>query len=197
MSSAKFQFLSLMIALAPVTIAKAATVPPANVIESKRSATKARDIGGFTLGMHIRDVAKVSSLEALGNDNFQTVRDGVAYDFEVTPKGRIYRITSTKSLGRFAVDNIFLKTLATKLALKYGPPTSSGIDTFGWSLIEPVKRINGATLPFETMWASAYVQTGGSDVSVEMKMIDFRILWQDQVDLNRTPRNQAAEALAF
>lgn len=162
-----------------------------------QSATKARDIGGFSLGMHIRDVGKSSPLESLGNDEFQTVRAGINYDFAVTPKGRIYRITSNQSLGRFEIDRPFLATLSAKLAAKYGQPTGSSLTTFGWSLIEPVKRIDGKPLPFETNWAAAMVSNGMDGVTVEMKMLDFRILWQDQNDLNRTPRNRAAGAIAF
>jgi hypothetical protein len=163
----------------------------------RRSATTARDIGGFELGMRIADVNKVVPVEPLGNDDFQATRDGITYDFGVTRLGRIYRVASSQNLGRFEVDATFLSSLATRLTDKYGPPNERSAETFGWSLIELTKRSDGQTLPFTTMWASAYVSKGVDGVSLEIKLLDFRIMWADDAQANRGPSNKAAGALKF
>lgn len=164
--------------------------------QTMRSATKARDIGGFALGMNIRDAAKLSSVTNIGNDQYQSVRDGIVYDFGVTRLGRIYRVDSSQHLGQFRPDAAFMRDLTAKLTAKYGRPLHASFATFNWSLVEPVKRPNGETLPFETNWASAYFDDG-PDVTVHIKLIDFRIMWQDDAALNHAPRNQAIKAISL
>lgn len=179
-------------------IASTANAQPARSSElPRRSATIARDIGGFELGMRIADVNKIVPVETLGNDNFQATRDDITYDFGVTRLGRIYRVASSQNLGRFDVDPTFLSGVATRLAAKYGPPNERSAETFGWSLIQPVKRSDGQTLPFTTMWASAYVSKGADGVTLEIKLLDFRIMWADEAKANRGPRDKAADALKF
>lgn len=79
---------SLALALAFVGIASTTNAQTTRRGEMpKRSATIARDIGGLELGMRIAEVGKVVPVEALGNDNFQAIRDGITYDFGVTPLG--------------------------------------------------------------------------------------------------------------
>jgi hypothetical protein len=141
--------------------------------------------------------AKLSPMENIGNDGFRTTRDGIDYDVEVTSLGRIYRVQSSQNLGQFGVDDTFLHQLAAKLTAKYGPPAETTGNTFGWSLIEAIKRTNGAVLPFTTNWASAYVSSGSEGVTIEMKLIDFRIQWQDDAAVNRAPRDKAASAIAL
>lgn len=170
---------------------------PTYMIAAPNSATKARDIGGFELGTPISEIARTVSVEALGGDGFQVVRGGITYDFGATPRGRVYRIQSSQPLGHFAVDEAFLAALARKLSTKYGPPTNTTNTTFGWELVEPVKRAGSTVLPFRTMWASAYVVSAPDGVSVNMTMIDFRLLWQDEIAINREPRSKAAADIAF
>ena len=187
---------SLALALALVGIASTANAQTTRSGEMpKRSATIARDIGGFELGMRIAEVRKVVPVEALGNDNFQATRDGITYDFGVTPLGRIYRVASSQNLGRFEVDAPFLSSVSARLTAKYGPPTGRSTETWSWELIEPVTRTSGQTLPFKTMWASAYLSKGGDGVTLEIKLLDFRILWADEAKLNRDPRNRASNAV--
>lgn len=164
--------------------------------QTMRSATKARDIGGFALGMNIRDAAKLSSVTNIGNDQYQTVRDGIEYDFAATRLGRIYRVDSSQHLGRFRPDAAFMRDLTAKLTAKYGRPLHASFGTFNWSLVEPVKHADGETLPFETNWASAYFDDG-PDVTVHIKLIDFRIMWQDDAMMNRGPRDEAREKVSF
>lgn len=190
--------ISLAIAIALMTTA--GPVGAADVggrVPPVRSATKARDIGGFALGMHIRDAAKLSPMQNIGNGEYQTSKDGIEYDVAVTRLGHIYRVDSSQPLGRFVIDDTFLRSLAAKLAAKYGPPVSATSETFKWSLIEPVKRTGGEALPFETNWASAYVEGGSDGVTVHIKLIDFRVMWTDYAQLNRAPRDQAVGELAL
>jgi hypothetical protein len=164
-----------------------------------RSATKARDIGGFQLGMHIRDVAKLSPVEDIGNGGYRTERDGIKYEFEVTPLGRVYLVSSEQMLGRFAIDRKFLETLTAKLCAKFGPVAPGIRETFGWSLVESVERTHGEVLPFETNWASAYVSGSAltGEVTLYAKMLDFRYLWQDSGKLNRQPRANGEGKIAL
>jgi hypothetical protein len=173
--------------------------PVAKAEPPHRSATKARDIGGFALGMHIRDAAKLAAPESIGGNQFNAEHDGRSFNFEVTPLGRIFRIQSSQPLGRFVVDSGFAATVLSKLTAKYGQPLSSEFGSYGWQLTEPVRHANGQTLPFTTMWMSAYISSypGVSDVSLEMKMIDFRLLWEDEVKINKMPRDVAIGRLAF
>lgn len=162
-----------------------------------RSATKARDVNGFALGMNIRDAARLAPMEKVGNGDFQTVQNGIRYDFGVTQLGRIYRLDSDQNLGRFAVDDAFVRALRTRLTAKYGVPATSSGTTFGWSLIEPVKRTGDRTLPFETNWASATVEGGSDGLTLHIKLLDFRIMWQDEAKLNRGPSEVAARKVAM
>lgn len=165
--------------------------------QSQRSATVARDIGGFALGMHISEVNKIVPVENLGNGNFQTVRDGIAYDFGVTRLGRIYRVSSSQNLGKFDADAKFLSGLDARLTAKYGPTKGGETGSWNWDLIEPVRYPTGQVLPFKTMWASAYVSKGSGGISLEIKLLDFRIMWADEARLNRGPTDKAVDAVKF
>jgi hypothetical protein len=188
-----------------IAILLAATLPsPAlaqtSAIQSAtptRSATTARDIGGFALGMHIREAAKLSHLEDIGNGQFETVRGGVKYDFSVTDAGRIYRIASSQTLGQFAVDNAFLRSVRDKLTAKFGSPREGSAGSFSWELIEAVPRVGGQTLPFATNWASARVGGYSDGVTIDMTMIDFRLLWRDEAAANKAPRSAAESRVSF
>ncbi|WP_174286286.1 hypothetical protein [Sphingomonas bacterium] len=162
-----------------------------------RSATIARDAGGFSLGMSIGEAASLSSLESIGGYQYQTTKNGIRYDFSITPLGRIYRVDSVQLVRRFAIDDMFLRALAVKLSAKYGKPTNATPETFKWSLIETVKRTGGDALPFETNWASANVQADADGVSIHIKLIDFRILWNDEAASNRASRDKAINHVAF
>lgn len=188
-------FAALLISIATPVMSAPVAGEAASVM---RSATKAREIGGFSLGMSIRDANRISPIEDIGNHQFRTTLDGIEYDFGVTQLGRIYRVQSSQFLGRVEIDAIFLRNLSAKLAAKYGPVGDATEETFDWELIEPIKRTNGAVLPFKTNWASAYVSsTDGAGVTIEIKMIDFRIMWQDDAKVNRTPRDKASNAIAL
>ncbi len=165
---------------------------------SKASATLARDINGFELGMHLREANRRSTIRLVGGSQFETRLDGIAYYFEVTPAGRIYRISSSQPLGRFGADAKFLAALRTRLEAKYGPAELGAVDPFSWELIEPVRHLNGFVLPFRTMWFSVQLTGAPPDeVGLDMTMIDFRLLWADEADQNQSPREQAERAVRF
>ena len=192
MSIARLALPLLLIASSPSIAATQGDAAPA-----VRSATKARDVGGFALGMNIREAARLAPIESIGNGGYQAVKDGIRFDFAVTRLGRIYRVDSEQDLGRFAIDDAFLSALRTRLAAKYGVPATSHGETFGWSLIEPVRRTGDRALPFETNWASAYVDSSSDGITLHIKLLDFRIMWQDEATLNRAPRNGAIGSMSF
>ncbi len=162
-----------------------------------RSATLARDVNGFRLGMTVAEARALAPMTFIGGDQFEAATDGFTYNFGVTPKGRIYRVQSTQQLNRFAEDRQFITTLGRRLAEKYGKPTSQSGDVFNWALTEPVTNNLGQTLPFTTMWMTAYVGGSGDEPTLEITMIDFRILWADQAAVNRNPRETAEKRIQF
>jgi hypothetical protein len=166
---------------------------------SIRSATKARDINGFELGMYVHNVREIAPLKYIGGDQFETQAGGVSYNFGVTPAGRIYRIQSSQPLGSFTVDSTFLATLSAKLTAKYGPATTPEAGNYGWDLIETVSSAEGFKYPLKTNWFAAHVSGGsdGAEVSLEMTMIDLRILWADHAKLNEKPRAAGEDQIRF
>jgi hypothetical protein len=162
-----------------------------------RSATVARDINGYHLGMPIAEARKLADLEYIGGDQFEATAEGFQYNFGVTPTGRIYRIQSSQSLGRFSVDRTFLQTLKQKLSAKYGPPLSDYADVFRWEIIEDVTMPDGNRGPFRTMWMTAMIGGQETDRTLDITLIDFRILWTDQASVNRAPRAEAEDRIAF
>ena len=191
---------AISVALAIALIATIGTSVTASVPEGftpTRSATKARDIAGFALGMHIRDVESQAVTKRIAWDDYQTSKGGIDYDLGLTRLGHIYRMSSTQHLGNFAIDDEFLRALSVKLTAKYGPPVETTAGLFRWSLIEPVKRTGGDTLPYETNRAYANVEGGPDGVTLKIDMIDYRIIWHDDAVLNRAPRDEAGRKLNF
>lgn len=162
-----------------------------------RSATVARDINGFHLGMPIAEARKLADLEYIGGDQFEATAEGLQYNFGVTPAGRIYRVQSSQSLGQFSVDRTFVQSLRQKLSAKYGPPLSDYADVFSWEIIENVTMPDGNKEPFRTMWMTAMISGQETDRTLDITLIDFRILWADQASVNRTPRAEAEDRIAF
>lgn len=150
-----------------------------------------------TLFEYLSLEGSLADLEYIGGDQFEARTEGFQYNFGVTPKGRIYRVQSSQSLGRFSVDRTFVHTLHQRLSSKYGPPGSDYADVFSWELIEDVTSADGTTAPFRTMWMTALIGGSGDDRTLDITLIDFRILWADQASVNRAPRTQAEERLAF
>lgn len=171
---------------------------PMTPIEAGLSATKARDINGFTLGLPVKEAAKRLKVEFVQGELVQGSLDGIRYAFGVCPSGRIYRIESSQPLGRFTVDKTFTDGMGAKLFAKYGLATGGDPDNLYWDLIEPVRYTDGKVHPFKTNWAAAIVSSSGADgVSLDLKMIDFRICWADAISRNSQPRDEATQAIRF
>jgi hypothetical protein len=87
--------------------------------------------------------------------------------------------------------------LRQRLTVKYGKPIEQSGDVFSWELIEPITDATGQTVPFRTMWMTAYASGSGSGSTLEITLIDFRILWADQAAVNREPRKEAEDRIKF
>lgn len=145
MRASQWKLAAAALALSAVTLPALANGPSES---SVHSATVARDVNGFRLGMPLEEARKLAELEYIGGDQFEATGEGFQYNFGVTPKGRIYRVQSSQSLGQFSLDRTFLQTLKLKLSAKYGPPISEHADVFGWEVIENVMMADGKTTPF-------------------------------------------------
>lgn len=187
--------LSLSLSTAAVVVAQ----PAISSGQKWRYPVKSVSINDYTLGMSIRDAKQLAPVEHLGGEGFETKKDGITYYLGVTPKGRVYTIQSSQPLGRFAVDRPFIDDLKAKLISKYGMPQSEIGDLFQWELTENVERTSGQILPFTTMWMSASTlgMGAGSDISLEIRMLDFRILWEDEKSVNGVPRSEASKSIQF
>lgn len=163
------------------------------------SATKARDINGVALAMPIADVRKLMQLSPVGGGQFEGDRDGIHFTIEFTPLGRAFNIMASQPLGSFEVDRSFVLALTDKLITKYGPASEASGDNFHWSCIEEVQTPQGQRRNFETNWATAYVGggPGSGEKTLELQMIDFRIMWADSAKLNSGPRQAGADSIKF
>jgi hypothetical protein len=192
----KFMIIGLacLAAFAPATAQQPQSAP-----KSIRSATRARDVNGFALGMNLADIQKRMQLTHVDGEVFTGKLDGVAYEFGVTPLGRVYRIESLQPLGRFNPDRAFTLSLGAKLEQKYGPPRENGLPdgVMSWWLTEPITHADGQTLPFTTMIVDASLSDDWGTQSLKIWMQDYRILWADSQRLNKQPRDTAIDRASF
>lgn len=186
--------LSFSLALPSAALASEPMAP----VSAGASATLARDINGFELGMPIAQAARRVQITYTQGELVQSVLNGIEYDFGVCPSGRIYRIQSSQSLGNFIPDEKFIGSLQSRLFRKYGRTDTSSSGNWGWDLIEPVRYSEGEIHPFKTNWFSVMVSGGnGSQITLEMTMLDFRICWEDKAQLNQQPRTEALDDVTF
>lgn len=189
-------FLSTAAAIAVATSPAVAGDPIAPV-KAGASATKARDIEGFVLGMPIHEAMKRFTPTYAQGNQIQGKLGNIDLTFEVCPSGAVYFIDSTQSLGHFVVDKTFLDALDAKLFAKYGPGHGTP-DNLSWALTEPVRYTTGEVRPFTSNWMTALVMDDSGDgVSLELKMLDFRICWAEREKANEKPREGAIDALKF
>lgn len=163
------------------------------------SATKARDIGGYELGMAIGEVRSRMTLSHIAGETFAGTDSGISYEIGFTPQGRIFRIHSIQKLGAFSPDTRFTQTLSDKLEAKYGSPQTNELPggPMSWEIIEPVQYPSGQKLPYRTMWMNAMLSDADGETTLDITMLDFRILWADQAALNRIPRQKAEDRVRF
>jgi hypothetical protein len=188
--------ITMPIAIAFVLVGTPATAgDPIAAVHPGASATKARDIHDFTLGMPIREAMKRFTPAYAQGNQIQGKLGDIDLTFEVCPSGAIYFMQSTQALGHFVVDKKFLDALKAKLSSKYGPAHGTP-DNLSWALTEPVRYTTGEVRPFTSNWMSALVMDDSGDgVSLELKMLDFRICWTEREKANQAPRNAATQAL--
>ncbi len=162
----------------------------------------AHDINGFALDMTVQEVTTAAHrpLIPLGRGQYQVKVDGVDYDFGFSVLGHLFRIDSKQELGRFIPDGAFGATLTNQLSNKFGPPQTNqlpGGPAF-WSFLEEYTDANGQKLNRETESLSAMLGGGyGQPVSLEMKLMDFRIVRRDLARANAAPRSRAQGDVKF
>jgi hypothetical protein len=187
--------LAILLAASVATSAQAGN--PIAPVHPGASATKARDIQGFALGMPIREAMKRFTVTYTQDNQIQGKFGDIELTFEVCPSGAIYFIESKQPLGHFIVDKTFLDSVAAKLFAKYGPGHGTP-DNLWWGLTEPVRYTTGEQRLFTTNRMSALVTDYyGEPVSLDLKMLDFRICWAEYEKANRKPRDKATEAVKF
>lgn len=168
---------------------------PIAAVHPGASATKARDIQDFRLGTPIREAMKRFTPTYAQGNQIQGKLGNIELSFEVCPSGAIYLIESTQPLGHFEVDNRFLDSLQAKLFTKYGPGHGTP-DNLSWALTEPVRYTTGEVHPFTSNWMTSLVMNDSGDgVSLELKMLDFRICWAERERANQKPRDAATQAV--
>jgi hypothetical protein len=168
---------------------------PIAAVHPGASATRARDIQGFSLGMPIREAVKRMTVTFSQGDQVQGKLGDIDVTLEYCPSGAVSFIETSQPLGHFIVDKAFLDTLDTKLFAKYGRGEGTA-DNLEWDLVEPVRYTTGEVRPFNTNWMSALVsEDSGDGVTLDLKMLDFRICWADYEKANRKPRSAAGEAI--
>ncbi|MGL4639678.1 MAG: hypothetical protein ACRCVX_08145 [Shewanella sp.] len=192
------RLVTTMLIFALALAAPAFASEPMAPVDSGASATKARDINGFALGEPIEDAIKRVEVTFVQGELVQSTLNGIQYDFGVCPSGRIYRIESSQMLGNFIPDEVFMRKLNAQLFQKYGYTELNTPDNLSWDLIERVRYSDGAVRPFKTNWFSVLVSGGhGSAITLDMKMLDFRICWEDKVQMNQQPRSEANDKIVF
>lgn len=186
------------IASALVAITSVSANEPMAPVNTGASATKARDINGFQLGMPIADAVKRVSVTFTQGELVQSTMNDIQYDFGICPSGRIYRIQSSQPLGNFIPDEAFSQKLHTQLIDKYGRTDTSNPDNLSWDLIEDVRYSDGEVRLFKTNWMSVLVSgANGGPITLDMTMLDFRICWEDKKQMNQKPRDEANEKVVF
>lgn len=171
---------------------------PVAPVRTGASATIARDINGFELGMPINDALKRVTVTFRQDEMVQSVMNGIAYDFGVCRSGKIYRIESHQELGNFLPDKVFTDRLQSDLFAKYGAASGGSPDNLSWDLVEPVRFSDGDVRQFKTNWFSALLSGyPNGPVSLDLRMLDFRVCWEDNVKMNAPARDAANDRVVF
>jgi hypothetical protein len=168
---------------------------PIAAVNPGHSATKARDIQGFALGAPIKEAMERFTPTFAQGDQVQGTMGDIELTFGTCPSGAVYFIESSQPLGDFTVDKTFLDALQTKLFAKYGRGYGSA-DNLSWDLTDPVRYTTGEVLPFTSNCMTALVMhDSGDGVSLQLKMLDFRICWAEREKANQRPRSAATDAV--
>jgi len=152
--------------------------------------------------MTVQEVTAVAHrpLIPLGRGQYQVKMDGIDYDFGFSVLGHLFRIDSKQELGRFIPDRAFAATLTDKLSKKFGPPQTNQLPGGPalWSFLEEYTDAYGQRLNRGTESLSAMLDGGyGQPVSLEMKLMDFRIMRRDLDKANAGPKSRAEQGAKF
>jgi len=161
---------------------------------------KSTEVRGFRTGMTFREVASRVPLRSLGGGDFEAVQGDTKFGFGFTPLGNLYRIDSQQKLGFFHPDLATAQRLTRQLSAKFGPPDHNQLPggPASWSTYAHVLGDDGSTLTREAQSLSVMFQGGYSQpVELWIKLLDFRILWQDAARQNAGPKARAEDALRF
>lgn len=165
--------------------------------QAPTSATKARDINGLSLGDTIAKIRDRVQLTHLGGGDFEGRENEISYRMTFTPLGRLYNIESVQPIGRFSIDAAFLAQLENRLTTKYGPTKLGSSNPWSWEIVEPVTMHGDINTRMVTNWAYAMLGSGDTAVTLQIHMLDFRILWTDEAELNRNPKKEAQKQIKF
>ena len=162
------------------------------------SATLSREINGISLGMHIDEVKKAAKIEHVAFETYRFDFRGTHYEVGLAPSGRIFRIATTRNLGRFVPDRPFVQRLTGTLSGKYGTPNSNslpgGVAT--WELgTQSVPKGQPAGGNVNRLAVS--LTSEDDQVALTMFFIDFRLVWQDQAAMNCDPARAAENRISF
>jgi hypothetical protein len=162
----------------------------------------AHDINGFALGMSLKEVQEHAghALQSLGRGDFSATVEGIDYDFGFSILGHLYRIDSKQPLGQFIPDAAFGRSLTEKLVAKYGQPHQNQLPDGPafWEFLEPYQIGPGMTANRTTLSLSAMLMSGYNQaVTLNMKLMDFRIMRHDLAIANSGPRSKAEHATKF
>jgi hypothetical protein len=139
-------------------------------------------------------------LQSLGGGDFAVSVEGIDYGFGFSILGHLYRIDAKQPLGRFIPDATFGKRLTEKLAAKYGPPRENQLPNgpASWEFLEPYQIGPGLTANLTALSLSAMLMSGyNQPVSLNLKLMDFRIIRRDRAIANSNPESRAERATRF
>ncbi|HEY1708267.1 MAG TPA: hypothetical protein VGG10_08365 [Rhizomicrobium sp.] len=163
----------------------------------------ARDINGISLDMTLEQVSALfpNGLTPLGSGQFKAENGATSYDLGFSVLGHLFRIDSRQTLARFEPDRVFGLRLTQKLTDKYGPPHGNQLPDGGpafWQFVQPYTDGSGQRLLREAESLSAMLSpTYNGPVTLDLKLMDFRILRRDEAMLNRGPEAQAEARVHF
>jgi len=165
-------------------------------VHAQKDDLLAHDISGYALDMTVAQVEAVAHtrLRPLGGSQYNLIAGGVKYNFEFSVTGHLFRIDSQQTLGRFLPDDSFARTLTRKLVTKFGPPDLNELPNgpISWEHFATYHERSGQVVNRPTISLSALLLGGwGEPITLNMKLLDFRIMGRDLSKANAIPRSRA------
>ena len=185
-----------------IAFATTAALPAAaNSVCQLQACLGAHDINGIALGMSIPQLNEIfdGKLTRVSDDHFEGQKDGVSYDIGISVLGRVYRIDSSQELGRFEPDAAIAKALTDKLVAKYGAPEFNQLPggIISWDYIEKVSEGSTHYARFTEQLTASFVEHYQAPTTIDIHLIDFRIMRIDQARQNAGPSAIASAKIQF